>query len=146
MNYLFDTNLLLLKLRQHPYWQAIHQKYHLNTATNLISIVSIAELYALALRNSWGTARVTQIDALRKEFVEMDIYYEDVLQTYAQIDAFSQGKFSGMPLFGSSRNMGKNDLWIAATASAFDLTLLTTDADFNHLEGSFLKLELIRIP
>lgn len=39
--------------------------------------------------------------------------------------------------------MGKNDLWIAATASAFDITLVTTDKDFNHLDGKFIKLKLI---
>ena len=35
--------------------------------------------------------------------------------------------------------MGKNDLWIAATASVFDLTLLTMDKDFEHLNKEFLS-------
>ena len=39
--------------------------------------------------------------------------------------------------------MGKNDLWIAATSSVYDLILLTTDKDFNHLDGEFLDLEYI---
>lgn len=34
--------------------------------------------------------------------------------------------------------MGKNDLWIAATASVTGATLLTTDGDFDHLESAFL--------
>ena len=45
--------------------------------------------------------------------------------------------------------MGKNDLWIAATASVLDLTLLTTDKDFDHLKDVFLDLafvDLERIP
>jgi tRNA(fMet)-specific endonuclease VapC len=29
--------------------------------------------------------------------------------------------------------MGKNDVWIAATAKATDVVLLTTDKDFDHL-------------
>jgi len=45
----------------------------------------------------------------------------------------------------SSRNMGKNDLWIAATASAFDMVLITTDRDFEHLDNTFLKLKYIDI-
>ena len=41
--------------------------------------------------------------------------------------------------------MGKNDLWIAATASAFDMVLVTTDQDFDHLDGEFIKLKYIDI-
>lgn len=36
--------------------------------------------------------------------------------------------------------MGKNDLWIAATAFLLEGTLLTTDSDFNHLNNEFLKV------
>lgn len=41
--------------------------------------------------------------------------------------------------------MGKNDLWIAATASAFGITLVTTDKDFDHLNGVFLEVKYINI-
>ena len=41
--------------------------------------------------------------------------------------------------------MGKNDIWIAATASVYDLTLITTDKDFNHLKGEYINLEYIDI-
>ena len=34
--------------------------------------------------------------------------------------------------------MGKNDLWIAAVASVTRFRLLTTDADFDHLDPLFL--------
>ena len=33
----------------------------------------------------------------------------------------------------SARNMGKNDLFIAATSSVIDLPLVATDKDFRHL-------------
>lgn len=36
--------------------------------------------------------------------------------------------------------MGKNDLWIAATASAIDATLITSDKDFDHLDGNYLTV------
>ena len=39
--------------------------------------------------------------------------------------------------------MGKNDLWIAATASVLDLELLTTDSDFDHLSGRYIKLRKV---
>ncbi len=41
--------------------------------------------------------------------------------------------------------MGKNDLWIAATSSIYDLISLTTDKDFNHLDSEYLNLEYIDI-
>jgi predicted nucleic acid-binding protein len=37
--------------------------------------------------------------------------------------------------------MGKNDLWIAATVSVTQSTLLTIDLDFNHLDTIFLDLK-----
>ena len=145
MNYLLDTNLLLLKLRQNQQWQTVYDTYNLVKANNLLSIISVAELYSLALRNNWGISRIAQIEDLRKEFGEIDIYYQEVIKRYAEIDAFSQGKLRNKPFNDSSRNMGKNDLWIAAIASVFDLTLLTTDSDFNHLDKHFLNLEFIKI-
>ena len=62
----------------------------------------------------------------------------------AQLDAYSQGKLSMRPLPAgmSARNMGKNDLWIAATALYFDVELHTTDKDFDHL--SALGLRVVR--
>lgn len=68
---------------------------------------------------------------------------ETIIERYAEIDAYSQGKLKGEKVDFSSRNMGKNDLWIAATASIFDLELITTDRDFEHLNPRFLKLTRI---
>ena len=48
-------------------------------------------------------------------------------------------KYSGF----TSRNMGKNDLWIAATASVLKTKLLTADADFDHLDAVFLEVERV---
>lgn len=39
--------------------------------------------------------------------------------------------------------MGKNDLWIAATASVLGTKLLTTDEDYTHLDGVFLSVEKV---
>jgi predicted nucleic acid-binding protein len=39
--------------------------------------------------------------------------------------------------------MGKNDIWIAATVNVTGATLLTTDQDFDHLDGVFLARERI---
>ena len=75
----------------------------------------------------------------------MDINTDRIIQRYAEIDAYSQGKDPVKPLPRglTSRNMGKNDLWIAATASVLRAQLLTTDKDFDHLNGSFIDLVYI---
>ncbi|HBA86126.1 MAG TPA: hypothetical protein DCZ95_18740 [Verrucomicrobia bacterium] len=41
---------------------------------------------------------------------------------------------------GSARSMGDHDIWIAATASVLKATLLTTDHDFDHLDGHFCEV------
>ena len=72
----------------------------------------------------------------------VDINKDPIIRRYAEIDSFSQGKNSSRPLPAglTSRNMGKNDLWIAATASVLNASLLTTDRDFDHLHGQFLDV------
>lgn len=42
--------------------------------------------------------------------------------------------------------MGKNDLWIAATAHVTQSILITTDLDFNHLHKTFFEVAHIQIP
>jgi len=36
--------------------------------------------------------------------------------------------------------VGKNDLWIAATAQVTNSKLVTTDKDFDHLDGVFIDI------
>ncbi len=81
-----------------------------------------------------------QLDTLLDILNPIDIWSEDILERYAEMDAFSQNKLPARPLGLTARNMGKNDLWIAATASILDAQLITTDADFDHLGGTFLKV------
>ncbi len=59
---------------------------------------------------------------------------------YADIDTFSQGKHETRTLTTSARNMGKNDLWIAATTAVLRANLLTTDKDFDHLDGVYFQV------
>ena len=73
-----------------------------------------------------------------------DINILALIHRYAEIDAFSQSKHPGYPITFSARNMGKNDLWIAATTSILEANLLTTDTDFDHLNNQFLKVHKIQ--
>jgi predicted nucleic acid-binding protein len=139
-HYLFDTNILLLCIRSDQRWLTLVESLNLDRSYNFISVVSVGELWSLAFRNNWGSRLLKELNQLLEQFIVLDINVENVIQSYAQIDAFSQGKLKEYPLELTARNMGKNDLWIAATASAYKLKLLTTDTDFDHLHG-WLELE-----
>ena len=78
-------------------------------------------------------------------FVSVLINQKPIIDIYGQIDAYSQGKLPEKPLESSARNMGKNDLWIAASAAASKAKLLTTDKDFIHLKDVFLMIDIIKI-
>lgn len=82
-----------------------------------------------------------QMLLLLDKFNPIDIFYEDIILRYAEIDAYSQGKLQNKAATFTARNMGKNDLWIAACASILGATLLTTDTDFDHLDNEFLTLK-----
>lgn len=58
----------------------------------------------------------------------------DLVQSYVSI---AQADWEAT---GGSRNMGKNDLWIAATALYVQLPLLTTDKDFRFLHPAPLTV------
>jgi len=45
----------------------------------------------------------------------------------------------------TARNMGKNDLWIAATTHVLNATLVTTDKDFDHLDKIYIKRDYLDI-
>ena len=70
---------------------------------------------------------------------------EAIVERYAEIDTFSQGKLPGRQVDFTAINMGKNDLWIAATGSVLNLVLITTDDDFDHLHNEYLTIKKIDI-
>lgn len=107
---------------------------------SLISVVSKGEIYSLARQFQWRRQKMDALEAIIGQIPSVDISDEKILIRYAEIDAFSQGRDLSRSLGSSSRNMGKNDLWIAATASVLNAHLVTTDQDFNHLDTTFLKL------
>ncbi|MEM1119184.1 MAG: PIN domain-containing protein [Bacteroidota bacterium] len=109
----------------------------------MISIVSLGELKAIAKRNKWGKRRIDYLEDMLDDFLIADINVDMIVEKYAEIDAFSQGKLTNLSLNTSARNMGKNDLWIAATASVLDIELITTDKDFDHLKDNFIRLRQI---
>ena len=73
---------------------------------------------------------------------------EDLMAAYSFIDAFSKRKTedtNGQMLQVAAIKMGKNDLWIAATAKVIDAPLITTDKDFLHLNQTVLDVRYFKL-
>jgi len=142
MNYFLDTNILLTYLRDNEKRQIIEEEYDPFGPSNnpLISVVSIGEIKSIAKRNYWGIKKLSILESILNSLIVIDINSEDVIEAYAEIDAFSQGKLKDNPLSMTSRNMGKNDLWIAASCRVTKSSLITTDKDFNHLDKTYFTL------
>lgn len=145
MLFLFDTNIILIYLRNIIMKQMIESRYQPFNLSNssMVSVVTVGELKAFALKNKWGMSRIRDLEEFLLRFLIIDINTEDVINRYAEIDAFSQGRLDGKKSNFTSRNMGKNDIWISATASVLNATLLTTDNDFDHLHDEFLSVAKI---
>ena len=127
----FDSNLIIRHVRRYEYLPA----------RAIIPVVVMGEIEAFALKSDWGYQKVAFTKSLFERYPVVEIIRE-MSGIYSRLDAYSQGKLRGFPLPPglSARNMGKNDLWIAATAMYLDLELHTTDDDFDHLPAFGLKL------
>ncbi len=144
MNFLLDTNILVFLIRDTSL-RLLTKVINPEERRLLVSVVSIAELKSIALRNNWGSQKLKIVDSVLSKISIIEIN-EDLANTYAEIDAYSQRRnphISDYP-FSTPRNMGKNDLWIAATASLLGLKLVTTDADFNHLHQVFIDVQILK--
>ncbi len=144
-NKILDTNLLVGLIRNDHFRDKFYEKYPLNENNLIISVVTEGEILALSIKWKWGKRKIERFFQLVKDIVIYPIKTRKIIDAYAQIDAYSQGKLENKPLPNkmSSRNMGKNDLWIASTAHVIDATLITTDRDFEHLHGTFLNLDSV---
>jgi tRNA(fMet)-specific endonuclease VapC len=142
MDYLLDTNIVLNLIRESPLSKQLKTDFQLFKLPQrlFVSVVVEGELESLALQNQWGIIKRNDLTHYLDNLIIVDIRVQSIIKRYAEIDAFSQNKLQNRPLNNSARNMGKNDLWIAATASVLNIPLLTTDNDFLHLDKEFLTL------
>lgn len=146
MDYLLDTNIIIIYSRDSNIAKRIEEDYKLFEKGNslAISVVTLGELDAFIKKVGIGEKRKKKINGIISRLAKVGLNSKELIEKYGDIDTYSQGKLKKKGNF-SARNMGKNDIWIAATASVYDLTLLTTDKDFDHLKGEYIKLELINI-
>jgi tRNA(fMet)-specific endonuclease VapC len=131
--YLLDTNILVRLIQGNDLGKYIDQRFALTTSlsTCVISVVTVGEMKALVHQFQWGQQKRTALDNLLGKIPWIDINDAAILDAYGNIDGHNKQ-------LKPHKTMGKNDVWIAATAHVTKLTLLTIDHDFDHLEGLFL--------
>jgi len=130
--YLLDTNILVHYVRQSVVWQRVSAA-HAPLAvepTPKVCLVSHGELRSLALQWKWADRKLKQMEFCLGYFLPVSIDDPAIIEAYAAIDAYCES---------IGHSMGKNDLWIAATAATIGATLITTDRDFDRLTPQFLN-------
>ena len=133
---LLDTNILVHYIREDALMRHMEARYSLMTDTqiHLISVVTEGEIRGLALQFDWGLAKRQTMERLLNYLTIVPLPYQNIVSAYAEIDDYSKRR--GAP-------MGKNDVWIAATANVTGARLLTTDRDFDHLDSTYLQRDRI---
>ena len=137
IKYLLDTNILLAYVRWQGLAQYIEATFQLGARqpTPVISIVTEAEIRVLAAQNQWGAFKRRMLEEKMLDFLTIvPIPCKGILAAYVEIDDYSRRR---------GRVMGKNDVWIAATAKVEQATILTTDRDYDHLHPHLVMREYI---
>lgn len=103
---------------------------------SVICPVTIAELQAGVLSTGDVDIRARRLATLESTFdIELLAIDAEVAATWARLRVY---------LAESGRRVNVNDLWIAATAAANGLPVVTQDNDFDPLEGA-QSVDVIRI-
>lgn len=135
-SYLLDTSVLLALIRGKALGTHIDQAFGLRASLHrqVVSIVTQAELLVIADVRQWGSEKRATLERALDNLVVIPIDGASLLQAYVSVSA------AGRNAVGGARNMGKNDIWIAATALHTELPLLTTDKDFRFLHDDLLQV------
>ncbi len=133
---ILDTNILVHYARASALWERVRDAYQPLTVEPrpVISIVTAGELRSLAVQWNWGTQKRDRVEFALSYFQSVMIGDNKLIQMYATLDSFCESV--GQPL-------GKNDVWIAATAAVTGARLLTTDRDFDRLAPQFFARDWI---
>lgn len=120
---LLDTTVLLNYFRWNTCAKQVEADYALKASVfaPTISVVSVGELLAFALNPNWDAEKRTRLNSFIEQCIVIDLSQRDVLGNYAEPPDMNKR---------SATNIGQNDLWIAASARAAGLAVLTSDSDF----------------
>jgi predicted nucleic acid-binding protein len=134
--YLLDTNVIVELVRWNPLGQYLDATYGLlaGTTSCSVSVITHGELNALMRKFNWGSRNIAFMQACLSALTLLDINDPQLLTAYGEIDAACDA---------GGRPMGKNDVWIAATARVTATTVLTSDRDFDFIHGTWIDREWV---
>jgi predicted nucleic acid-binding protein len=119
---LVDTNVISFLLKAHTL-AASYQPY-LTGYTLAVSFMTVAEMREGAVLARWGQRRLTQLENTLRQLLILHSD-DDICSKWAEIRAARR-----------AQPIGVADAWIAATALAHGLELVTHDAiDFRNIAG-----------
>jgi tRNA(fMet)-specific endonuclease VapC len=133
---LLDTNIVLHLARGDTVGRRIDAEHDLRGRKErpLVSVVTAGELDSIVRKWNWGQKKRQHVQELLLELVLVPVTQGRIVTAYGEIDHFTEN------VQKPARPMGKNDLWIAATAHVTGAALLTSDGDFDHLAPRFFRL------
>lgn len=125
MAYLLDTGLLIHAIRNSNAFNKISTDLGLTTGgfNPVISIISQGELLGVSRKFDWGEKKLKKLGELLERVVIIPVDRESIAITYSELEHLN---------IKQGINLGQNDLWIAATAIVYRLTVLTFDGDFER--------------
>lgn len=145
MRYVLDTNILLFYIRGGNTCEYIERNFAPFDANNeaIISVVTVAEIMVLASVNNWGSTKMKLLQRLINGVTIVEVRYQNLINYYLEIEQYNRNIHPDKRRSGSHVKMGKNDIWIAATAIATNAKLLTADIDFSHLDNALVDVFVI---
>ncbi len=124
-----DTDALSWALDPRPVPRAEAARARIADRTAVVSFVSVAEIRFGALRAGWGELRIRR---LARSLADLDVVESDarLIDRYAELRAWASGGGHAI-----AQKIHEADRWVAATALALDLELVSGDRIFESIPG-----------
>jgi predicted nucleic acid-binding protein len=129
---LLDTDVTSYISRRRP--EASDFLPHLRGYARAISFVTFGELLKGAREANWGSRRIADMERTVLDEHTILPYTVDVAREWGRLTAACSGR---------GYTPGQNDAWIAASALAFDLTLVARDMAFRTMARFEPRLRVV---
>ena len=118
-SYLLDTNAIIAMMNGNPKIAPV-----IVNAVIYLPLIGIGELYFGAQNSARIAENLKRVEEVRVKYTVLDCNHETA-RLYGEISA---------QLSKKGRLIQQNDIWIAALALQYDLTVLTQDKGFEYID------------